>query len=207
MKHFKTFAVAAMVCGLSLVSAQTASAAFITGSISISDGFDPGGIPGAPTTSIVSGLTNWDLNNAVNTYVPGSATGDLLGTTSATVSDFSVLPTTFFTTDTGFTFTLTSAVPVITDALSCIDTLCTDRIIFAVAGTASKAGFTDTAFIGSFTANGSCIGAASTCLSNITAGWSASVVATGRETVPEPATMALFGLGLLGAGVARRRRS
>jgi hypothetical protein len=47
-----------------------------------------------------------------------------------------------------------------------------------------------------------------TCTSDISASWSASVVATGTQgTIPEPGTLALMGLGLAGVGGYRRRHA
>jgi hypothetical protein len=194
-----------------LAGPLTAQAVPIVGTISFSDGFDAVPSPPNLTCIVACGTDSYDINNVVNVYAPGSATMDFVGTTSGTASDIdgAALPFVIYTTDSGFSFTVSSFSLLSSSALACAGALCTDSVEYSFSGTVTgPAGFDPTEFVGVWTANGTCLAAAGACSAGSQSGsWSASVVATGREVVPEPGSLALLGLGLVTFGLARKRKT
>ncbi len=206
----KILSAAAILCAL---FNGPAHAVFITGSVSFADGFDLVPTPANLTCIIDCGTDVFDINNAVNSYSPGSATGDFVGTASALASDISLaaLPFVMFTTDTGFSFTASSIMETSSSSLSCTGGLCNDSILYSISGIVSGAGFDNTAFSGNWTANGACIESGGACQDGTQSGsWSSSVVALGREPetpVPVPGTLLLLGAGLAGLRIVSSRKA
>jgi PEP-CTERM motif len=191
----------------------TAQAAFITGSLGTAGTFGAGGIPIPPpnTTSIVSALTSFNLDNVQNVFQTGVGAFSTVNSVSAFDVLPPALPTTFYTTTNGFTFTVTSFTNASRTALSCTGQLCVDASQFLVSGFVTGAGFDPTVFIGNWSANGSCIrgGDGTNCGSNVVGTYNATLTATGEQAilVPEPSMVALVGLGLAGVGFSRRRKA
>jgi hypothetical protein len=195
------------------LSAGTAHAQFISGGITVTDGLS--GLPSGASTSIVSALT------AITHTGPGApqgctgafaATGTCTAppTFNASMTDWSFGGPYGFTIilANGFSFTLLSAGAVTPTAMVCGTGSCNDALTVSnLVGIVSGNGYNPTAFTGSLALTGACESEdGTTCSGGQTGGFTYSLTALGRSTVPEPGTLALLGLGLAGLAVVRRRK-
>lgn len=87
--------------------------------------------------------------------------------------------------------------------LVCAGGVCQDSLEFKLIGVVTRPGWDPTPAILKWTGQGSCIGSAGVCRSQPTASWSASL--SSPAFVPEPAGLAMLGLGLLGLAARTRR--
>jgi hypothetical protein len=165
----------------------TAAASLLA--LSLSTGASAALIDGSLAYSTLSGSPAWTFDHTANTvtigqgevdYVSGDLGSIALGTTIAALPTFTYdvfVPSVNIWNLGGFTFDLDSVT-------SYIEYPGASGLYLTGMGTVSAAGFTDT-----------------------TMGWtiSGNQFSFAASTVPEPSVIALFGLGLLGLGLARRK--
>jgi hypothetical protein len=202
MKHFLTGTVAA-ICFAAGIS--SAIAAPITGSINLYGDFQP--MIGGSNTQDLSLANKIDfvpLGGTTGTFSTGTGTGNLAlfanQNDTGIIKDFTFNP---FSSMNSF-YTITVGASTLTFDLTGLSIVNQNTTFLTLSGTGllHETGFDNTAGNWNFSGQSSNSNTAQATFS-----WSAGSEASPPTGVPEPASMALTGLGMLGVGFLRRRKT
>jgi hypothetical protein len=204
-KPVRRWVAAAFALGLLAVPAAQA-AGYISGSFSVIGGFDCGGCIAPGNDHIVSRLT---LLEAASPATASAGTGVFTGLGGAPVAatraidlgDPPLQPGQFDVD--GFTITILGVQNVMRRPFVCAGGVCQDSLRVRLWGEVTGNGYRPGGIRGIWTGQGSCLGLGGACISEPSASWSASFSAV---RIPEPAVLALAGLGLLALGATTGRR-